>query len=353
MSFTPYNAPLLSGLLGDQEIAAQFSVKADVEAMLRFEAMLAKSQAQAGLIPNAHAEEIEQTCSKFEPDMPALQHGVTRDGMAVPEFIRQLRQMCRNGADKSLHFGSTSQDVVDTSLILRLLKVNSIIDQRLVEALAEISSLDEMFGQRTLMARTRMQAALPIKVADRLRAWSGPLAAHKKAFQAIKEQLHIVQLGGPVGNLEKMADRGNQIRSSLAKHLDLSDPGSAWHTERTHLANYCSWLTEVSNATGKIGQDVLLMAQNEMNEISFEDVGSSSAMAHKKNPIKAEALVTIARFAASLNAGMQHNKIHEQERSGVAWTFEWLVIPQLCVATGASLRNTIALLKSISRISQE
>jgi 3-carboxy-cis,cis-muconate cycloisomerase len=335
------------------EVAAHFSVKSDIEAMLRFEAMLAKSQTEAGLIPQDHCEDIERACASFEPDIPTLQTGVVRDGMAVPEFVRQLRDACSEEAAPSLHYGSTSQDVVDTSLILRLVRVNAGLEQRLADVLHELSALNEKFGERTLMARTRMQAALPVKVTDRLHAWSGQLITHQNAFRAIKDQLHVVQLGGPVGNLEKMGEKGSQVRAALAEHLGLADPGCAWHTDRTRLYVYCSWLTDVCGALGKIGQDILLMAQNEVDEISFEETGGSSAMAHKKNPIKAEVLVTIAKFTAALNSGMQHNKIHEQERSGVAWTFEWLMVPQLCVATGASLRNTSTLLKSVKAIAKD
>ncbi|MEM9330051.1 MAG: 3-carboxy-cis,cis-muconate cycloisomerase [Pseudomonadota bacterium] len=352
MSFTPYNAPLLSGLLGHMEIAAQFSVKADIEAMLKVETMLAKSQAEAGLIRQEHYEEIERACSEFEPDMVKLQNGVLRDGMAVPEFIRQLRETCKSEAGDALHFGSTSQDVIDTSLIVRLVRVNSILERSLIETLDELSSLESKFGSRTLMARTRMQAALSVSVADRLRLWSEPLANLKSKFVDICEQLHVIQLGGPVGDLNKMGEKGAHVRSLLAKNLDLFDPGSAWHTDRTRLYNYCNWLSDVCGATGKIGQDILLMAQNEVNEIHLKDPGGSSAMAHKKNPVKAEVLITNARFVASLNSGLQHNKVHEQERSGSAWTFEWLMLPQLCVATGASLRNTIAVLKSVIEIAQ-
>ncbi|MEM9279769.1 MAG: 3-carboxy-cis,cis-muconate cycloisomerase [Pseudomonadota bacterium] len=350
MSFTPYNAPLLSGLLGDMEIAAHFSVKADIAAMLKFESMLAKAQVETGLISEDHAKDIAATCDGFEPDMKALQQGSAQDGMAVPEFIQQLRGACDREVAASLHFGSTSQDVVDTSLTMRLVEVNRILQARLTGVTEELASLEKRYGERELMARTRMQAALPVNVADRLQQWHRPIKQHLASFGDIKSNLHVVQLGGPVGTLSKMRDNGPEIRAKLAELLELNDPGEVWHTDRARLNAYCNWLCGLCGCLGKLGQDAALMAQNGIEEISFDDAGSSSAMAHKRNPIKAEMLVTIARFAATLNAGMQHNMIHEQERSGAAWTFEWLIIPQLCVATGASLRNADTLLKSITNI---
>ena len=136
----------------------------------------------------------------------------------------------------------------------------------------------------------------------------------------------------------------------MAEKLGLRDPGFCWHTERIGIVDYAQWLAFVTGSLGKMGQDIVLMAQNAMGEFQFDSGGGSSAMAHKQNPVKAEALVTLARFNATLAGGMQHAMVHEQERSGAAWTFEWMMIPQLCVATGASLRNASELLESATAI---
>ena len=350
MSFTPYNAPLLSGLLGDLEIAKHFSVMADIAAILKFEAALASAQSEFGLIPEEHSKIIEKACSEFEPDMTLLQSGAARDGMAVPEFIRQLRLACGDEAGASLHFGSTSQDVVDTSLTLRLIAVNDLLNQRLTKVLEDIETIDKNFGSRELLGRTRMQAALPVTVGHRLAQWRKPLEDLAADYQRIKDNMHVVQLAGPVGTLSRMKGKGDEIRGRLAQLLELNDPGGTWHTDRSRLTAYCNWLTGICNALGKLGQDAALMAQNGIDELSFEGAGSSSAMAHKQNPVKAETLVTLARFSATLVSGMHHNAVHEQERSGISWTFEWLVVPQLCVVTGAALRNASLLLKSVTEI---
>ena len=347
MSYTPFNAPLLSGLLGDMQIAAQFSVKADLDSMLMFQAALAQAQASTGLIPQDHAAEINRACQTFETSMADLQEGVVRDGMAVPEFIRQLRETCGGEAGASLHLGSTSQDAIDTSLVLRLVRVNSILRQRLKEVLVALERIEGKFGTNELMARTRMQAALPITVGDRLHQWRLPVENSLNNLDRVESALNVVQLGGPVGDLAGMEGKGEAVRAELANVLALRDPGCVWHTDRSRIADYCNWMTSLASALGKIGQDAALMAQNEIGDLALEGAGGSSAMAHKQNPVKAEALITLARFVSTQNAGMNHNLIHEQERSGASWTFEWMVLPQLCVATGASLTNALSLLKSI------
>ena len=350
MSYTPFNAPFLSGLLGDMEIAGCFSIKADLAAMLRFELALAEAEAETGVIPSNAVDAIKQAIDSFEPDMPALAAGSARDGMVVPELINQLRANVDETHRPHLHFGSTSQDVIDTSLALRLSDVSTILTARLKEVISHLERLTVQFGGNELMGRTRMQAALPMTAADRLEHWKRPLERHLELLPEINHQALCVQFGGPIGTLEKLGDKADATRAALAAKLGLRDPGYCWHTERIGIVDYAQWLAFVTGSLGKMGQDIVLMAQNELGEFQFDGAGGSSAMAHKQNPVKAEALVTLARFNATLSGGMQHAMIHEQERSGAAWTFEWMMIPQLCVATGASLRNASALLESTTVI---
>lgn len=350
MSFTPFNAPLLSGLLGDMEIAGHFSVKADIAAMLNFEAALAKSESDEGIIPEKSGKIIINACKNFDPDVKSLSLAAKRDGMAVPDFIAQLRDAIDEPHSQYLHFGSTSQDVVDTSLTLRLRDVNAIFQRRLGNIIELLSDLGRRFGDKHLMARTRMQAALPITAAHRLSQWQSPLVDHGRRLSALSPSLHAVQCGGPVGTFDKPGERAEKVRANLADALNLSDPGKSWHTDRSRLIDYANWLSQLSGSLGKIGKDVVLMAQNEISEIGFDGGGGSSAMAHKHNPVKAETLIALAHFNATLASGMHHCGIHEQERSGAMWTLEWMLLPQLCVATGAALNNAQDLLQSVTFI---
>jgi 3-carboxy-cis,cis-muconate cycloisomerase len=134
----------------------------------------------------------------------------------------------------------------------------------------------------------------------------------------------------------------------LAEGLGLGLPERPWHADRTRLAEIAVWLAGLSGSLGKIGQDVALMAQNEIAEIRLAGGGGSSAMPHKENPVGAETLVTLARFSATQVSGMHHALIAEQERSGAAWTLEWMLLPPLAVAAGAGLRTATALLAGAS-----
>jgi len=146
----------------------------------------------------------------------------------------------------------------------------------------------------------------------------------------------------PGQHLAEELDELGMSAAELARRLGLAD-GPCWHSERDCLADFASWLSLVSGALGKIGQDVALMAQNEIGEVKLAEGGGSSAMPHKSNPVRAEVLVALARFNAGLLGAEHQALVHENERSGAAWTLEWLTLPQMVAATGAAMRHAAAL----------
>ena len=353
MSHVVLNCAVSSGLLGDPEVAAFFSAEADLAAMLDFESALAEAEADAGVFSVQVARQIAAACKDFQPDQSRLAAGIARDGMAVPSLVRQLREATGGAAAEYLHFDATSQDVIDTSLTLRLQQVNRVLETRLTHVCASLLDLDRRFGARQMMARTRMKSALPIVVSHRIDGWRNPLLGLSNDFGQIQTAVHALQFGGPVGTLDRLGASGSQIRHQLAAGLGLSDPGAAWHTDRSRLVDYSFWLTKLATALGKIGHDVMLMAQDERSEITLAGAGGSSAMAHKKNPVKAEVLLALARFVSTLHAGLQQSSLHEQERSGTCWTLEWLLLPQICIATGTALNAAQNLLDSVDAIGKD
>ncbi|MEM7301413.1 MAG: 3-carboxy-cis,cis-muconate cycloisomerase [Pseudomonadota bacterium] len=349
MSFTPFNAPLLSGLLGDMEMAAHFSVAAELDAAIRIEIALAKACADAGLISQEAATAIE-TCA-FEPDVKALNAASARDGVYVPEFVKQFRARVGEPHSTTLHVGATSQDVVDTSLMMRLKKANSLLVDRCETIGGALDTLIHTYGDQPLMGRTRMQQALPITVSDRLDSWRRPVKSSTANLTAAQDQFPL-QLGGPVGTRDTFGIHADEICAAMADALGLAD-APAWHTDRSALCDFVHELTKLTTALGKMGQDIALMAQNEIAEIKLSGAGGSSAMPHKQNPVLAESLVTLACFNASLAGGFNHSALHEQERSGSNWTLEWMLLPQICVAAGAATRNAIQLLGSIEFLGKQ
>ena len=342
MTVSPLDSPILSALLGDAEVAEFFSVEADVRAMLAFESALARAQASAGLIPAEAAGRIAGACDALSPDIARLAEGAARDGVVAPALVRQLRAQVGAPHEVHVHRGATSQDVIDTSLVLRLKPALVLLESRLAALIGALRALDVTQGAAKLMGRTRMQRALPIRAADKLRAWREPLERHGARLAELRPRLLVAQFGGAVGVRGDLDGKGVAIAAELARLLQLG-AGPCWHVERDGLSELASWCSLVSGALGKIGVDVALMAQNEIAEVKLADGGGSSAMPHKSNPVRAEVLVTLAQFNAALVGAQHHSLVQENERSGAAWTLEWLVLPQMIVATAAGLRHAAAL----------
>lgn len=336
MTVSPFDHPILGGLLGNEEIAGYFSAEADLRAMLAFEAALAGAEAEAGIIPAGAAKRIAAAAEGFKPDIDRLRIATSLDGVPVPELVRQLRAGVGEPDARHVHFGATSQDAVDTSLMLRLKPVLGIIDGRLAVFSAVMSDLDARFGRSPLTAYTRMQPAIEITAVDRIHAWRAPVARGRERLAAWAAEGLCVQFGGAAGTLDGLGDKGSQVRAALAAALGLAD-APQWHGQRDRIADLAGRLALVTGSLGKFGQDVALMAELG-REIELAGGGGSSAMPHKQNPVGAEMLVALARFNAVQISGMQQAVVHEQERSGAAWTLEWLILPQMVCATAAALR---------------
>lgn len=348
MTVSPFDHPYLSGLLGDEPVAALFSVAAELEAMLAFEVALARAEATEGLIPEGAVKAIADVAHRFSPDVASLREATARDGVVVPDLVRQLRAFVGEPHANHVHFGATSQDVIDSGLMLRLARVLPVFRARLQGLDGRLEELSTAFGRQGLMGRTRMQAAIPITVEDRLAAWRSPLARHLVRLEAFIREGLAVQFGGAAGTLEKLGEKAPAVRSALARELGLAD-APQWHSQRDRIGDLAALLAAITGSLGKMGQDIALMADRG-DEIALAGGGGSSAMPHKQNPVAAEVLVTLARFNAAQLGGLAQAAVHEQERSGAAWTLEWLILPQMVLATGAALRLADGLLASIRRL---
>jgi 3-carboxy-cis,cis-muconate cycloisomerase len=341
MTVSPFDHPLLSAILGDDETARLFSIGSELTAMIAFERALAQAEAAEGIIEKSAADAIAAALASFVPDMEKLRAGMARDGLAVPELVRQLRAAVGEPHAAQVHFGGTSQDVIDTALVLRLKPAVERFDRQLAELIGRFVAMNARFGDRSLSGYTRMQLAIPIQVSDRIAAWRRPLERHRQRLTEQSSRLLVVQFGGAAGTLEKFGDKGAALRKTLAARLGLGD-APQWQSQRDNLAEFAGWLSLVTGSLGKLGQDVALMTQGG-GEIALAGGGGSSAMPHKHNPVIAEVLVALARFNATQLSGMHQALVHEQERSGANWTLEWMLLPQMVVATAAALRLAIEL----------
>lgn len=347
---TEFFPAFLNDLLHDPEVAALIGTDADLKAMLTFEVALGEAAAKNGFILPEHAQELTEKAGTFAPDLLSLQTATLKDGVVIPDYIRQLRAHVGGEAAKAVHFGATSQDVIDTALALKLRDVFDLFEARLTGIAALLEGLIETFGAAEIPGRTRMQSAIPITAGDRIRVWLAGVSQALEALEAVRRENLILSLAGAAGTAEKYGEKIGAVREDLARALGLTVPNYVPHAARGRISDLGNWLSRVTGSLGKIGQDVALMAQNEMAEIALSGGGASSAMPHKQNPVRAEVLVSLARFNATQVSALHQSLVHEQERSGAAWTLEWLVLPQMLNATGVALQHAASMLFGIKRL---
>ncbi|UVF17527.1 3-carboxy-cis,cis-muconate cycloisomerase [Microvirga terrae] len=339
--------PVLQALVGDEAVEAFFSNEAELAAMLRVESALAEAEAKVGLIAGDAGRRIVEVCGAFQADWGKLAEGLARDGVIVPDFVRQLRAAVGEPHAKAVHLGATSQDIIDTALVLRLKSVVEILGHRLDTLIHSLDGLKRRDGAVRLMAHTRMQRALPFTASDKIDTWLQPLERHRQALQDLALRLLVVQLGGPIGTRGELKQHGDAVAGQMAETLGLGLAPS-WHSQRDRIGEFGAFLSLLTGTLGKLGQDVALMAQNEVGEVKLAAGGGSSAMAHKSNPVPAEVLVALARFNAGMLGTLHQALVHEGERSGAAWTLEWMVLPPMVVSAAAALSRAQGLIAGIT-----
>lgn len=338
---------LLGGLFGDAEIARFFTPKAEIDAMIAFEAALARAEAAEGVIPTEAGQAITEALAEMAVDPEEMVVPTSTAGVVVPGLVKRLRE--RAGASGTfIHWGATSQDVTDTALVLRLRDVVAILEDRLTRLCDLLADQAQRHARLSMAGRTRSQIATPTTLGLRIAAWRAPLDRCLDRLADLRRRLLQVQLGGAAGTLSVLGEKGPAVLARLARELDLGCPAKSWHTERDGLVELANWLAMVSGLMGRIGSDLILLGRSEIAEVRAGAGGGSSTMPHKSNPVLAETLITLARFVGGQSGLAQSALIHAEERDGPAWSGEWLVLPQMAVATGAALTHGLELAKSLT-----
>ena len=328
--------------IDDSRIEPLFGEARAVRAMLEVEAALARAQALVGVIPEASGREISAAVDRLELDMPAISAGTRKTGVPVVALVEQLRA----AAGEYVHWGATSQDIVDTGLVLSLREALALLDGRLERVIAKLRELAKAHKQTLMVARTRSQAAVPTTFGAKVAGWIRPLVRHRERLRQLEPRLLVVQFGGAAGTLAALGNKGLEVAEALAAELKLGAPAGPWHTERDSFVELAGWLALVTGTLGKIGEDLILLGQTEVGEVRMAG-GGSSTMPQKSNPVAAEAMVTAARMNATLVAGMHQAMLQEHERGGSGWTLEWLTLPQMAVMTGASLLRALEVFEGL------
>jgi len=348
MSFTPFDSPLYRELISDTELAVLFSDAAEIRAMLLFEEALADAQGELGIIPLESALFISRSAREVQLDPSALAKGLAAAGVAGPALVAAFRaEMKAPEHAQWAHHGASSQDLVDTGLVIRLRRAADILQQR-IEVLAETLGVQANQHAHVVMAaRTRHQIATPTTFGARVATWHAPLPRHLQRLSQLRPRVEVVSLAGASGTAAALGPQAVEVEGRVAAALGLAPSRHPWNATRDGLAEFAGWLALVSGSMGKIATDVLQLIQAQPPQMGLSSGGGSSTMPHKANPVAAETIVALARHVATLSSSLMHSQLTESDRDGSAWVQEWLCLPQLICATGAALRHTQQMIEGI------
>ena len=334
---------LAARTLARPSFEAAFDAPAFVRAMLDFESALAEAQAAEGVIPAASAEAIAAACARIAIDVEALvAEGKRSATLAVP-LVKMLRaevERITATASQHVHFGATSQDVLDTAMVLSLRRCLEEADREIEAAVRALARRAREHRATPMLGRTLMQPALPITAGLKIARWAVALAHDRERLAEAQSAGLAVQLGGPVGALESMGGKGPAVRHRLALALGLADAPS-WHVHRNAWVDLLDRVGQAVITCGKIARDISLAAQPEVGEmlesVPREGVGASSSMPHKRNPVACAHALAGATRMPGLLATLHAAGTAEHERALGGWQAELALVPEIAAALGSSL----------------
>jgi 3-carboxy-cis,cis-muconate cycloisomerase len=323
---------LADALYTTPEMAALFSGAGHVRRMLDFEGALARAEARAGVIPAGAAEAISAACRVELFDVPALLRDTAVAGTLAIPLAKALTAQVGGEAARYVHWGATSQDVIDTALVLQMRDGLDLLLAGLLDIAASCAQLAERHRGTPMAGRTLLQQALPITFGLRAARWLSMIVRQYHRLKSLRDDALALQFGGAAGTLASLGSDGARVAELLAEELDLSCPDLPWHGERDRVAEIAAALGIVAGAVGKIAQDILLLSQTELGEVAegaAPGKGGSSTLPHKRNPVDTVAAIAAARLAQSLVPVVLASMIQEHERAVGGWQSEWTALPEI------------------------
>lgn len=344
---------LFDAYFSQAAMRAVFSDHGRVQGMLDFEAALARAQASCGLIPAEVVGPIATACQAERYDFAALAQAIVTAGNSAIPLVKALGKQVAaqsTNAERYVHLGATSQDAMDSGLILQLRAAIALLEQDLAQLAAALAVQAERYADTPLAGRTWLQHATPVTLGMKLAGVLGAITRHRQRLAEIKPRLLVLQFGGASGSLAALGEQAWPVSEALARELDLELPEQPWHTQRDRLVEFASLLGLIAGSLGKFGRDLSLLMQTEAGEV-FEPAapgkGGSSTMPHKRNPVSAAVLISAATRAPGLVATMFSAMPQEHERSLGLWHAEWETLPELCCLVAGALQQALLLVPGL------
>ncbi|MDE3187063.1 MAG: 3-carboxy-cis,cis-muconate cycloisomerase [Acidobacteriota bacterium] len=343
----------ISPLFSTPEMDRVFSVAHQLRQMTRFEWALSAALESAGLAHAGAGAAIEPFLDAAFVDVPSLFLEARQAGNLAIPFVRQLTAAVRERheeAARSVHFGATSQDVLDTALVLQMREAIALI-------LADIAELDKSLTRQVrahagtiLAGRTWLQDGPPVTLGLKIAGWLAALRRHRQRLEAVATRALVLQFGGAVGTLAALGSDGAAVSAAVAQKLELQEAELPWHTHRDNLVEVAAALGMLAGTLGKVARDVSLLMQTEVAEVlepGAEGRGGSSTMPHKRNPVASAVILAAAARIPGLVSTLLAAMTQEHERGVGNWQAEWEVYPEIFRLTAAALDRTLEIARGM------
>jgi len=351
MPSTVFDSEIFRDLFGSAEMRAVFSDEGYLTRCLEVEAALARAQAAIGMIPEDAAREISAKATFAILDLARLRGETEVVGYPILPLVKQLSAACSAEAGGYVHWGATTQDIMDTATVLQLRAAFDLLEKDLEDILASLASLARRYRDAPMAGRTHLQQALPITFGYKAAVWRDPLVRHRERLAQLRARVLVGQFGGAAGTLASLGDQGLAVRAGLMRELGLAEPAITWHVARDALAEAVLFTGLLTGSLGKIASDVMMMMATEFGEV-FEPFvhgrGASSTMPQKRNPISSELILACARLVRQHCALMLDAMVQDFERATGPWQAEWIALPESYIATAGAVRQAKLMLAGLS-----
>jgi len=339
MPSTVLDSDIFKDMFGTPEMRAVFSDENLLKCYVEAEVALAVAQGKLGVIPREAADAIAELAPTVALDRDALKHEAENVGYPILGLVRQLSAKLGE-AGRYVHWGATTQDIMDTGTVLQIRAALAIVERDLAAVSAALAGLAQKYRDTPMPGRTHLQQALPITFGYKCAIWLSMMDRHAARLRELKPRVLVAQFGGAAGTLASLGDRGIAVRREYARELELGDPPITWHVARDGIAETIGFLGLLTGSLGKIGFDIMLMMMTELGE-AFEPFaphrGASSTMPQKRNPISSEILLANAKAVRQHAALMLDAMVQDFERATGPWHVEWMAIPESFILTAGSL----------------
>ena len=341
MPSTVFDSSVFRDGFGTPAMRAVFCDESMIARYVEVEVALAVAEARAGVIPRKAVETIKQLARADAIDIAQLKAETDNVGYPIVGVVHQLAKQCGE-AGRYVHWGATTQDIMDTATVLQIRDALALIEADLAALEATLAALAAKYRDTVMAGRTHLQHALPVTFGYKAAIWLGMVVRHRERLTQLKPRVLVGQFAGAAGTLASLGDKGLAVHDALMDELGLGRPLTPWHVARDGVAEAVSLLALVTGTLAKIATDVMLMMQTEVGE-AFEPFaegrGSSSTMPQKRNPISCEFILAIAKVVRQ-HAGLMFDAMAADfERATGPWHLEWVAVPEAFIATSGALRQ--------------